>query len=302
MHFPQSEITFRGYLRLHGLWLRSSRMEEEFKENKAAASAVPIEAILRSAGLPKSSFRYHWLWGLLLVLAISLAYAPVWHAGFIWDDDLNLATNPCIAGPLGLKEIWTTSAGDICPLTFTTFWVEHAWWGLSPLPYHLVNVLLHALSAVLLWRILRRLHVPGAWLGAALWGIHPVEVESVAWITELKNTQSGLFFLLSILFFVRWLASCPRRTPYLPCNTSGVKDLVRSVGNGWNYGLTLFFAALSMASKCPTAILITYSIWPASDHWRCLGRPRSGFQTLFFHKKDVRIWSLLLDCSSSSGW
>ena len=104
----------------------------------------------------------------------------------------------------GWKNIWTTKAADISPLTFTTFWVEHALWGLAPLPYHLVNVLLHGACAVLLWRVLRSLRVPGAWLGAALWALHPVEVESVAWITEMKNTQSGLFFLLSILFFVRW--------------------------------------------------------------------------------------------------
>ena len=143
--------------------------------------------------------------GLILVLAVILIYQPVWYAGYIWDDDAYVTANPCIVGPLGLKEIWTTSAADICPLTLTTFWVEHALWGLAPLPYHLVNVFMHGACAVLLWRVLRSLQVPGAWLGAALWALHPVQVESVAWITEMKNTQSGLFYLLSILFFVRWL-------------------------------------------------------------------------------------------------
>ena len=138
------------------------------------------------------------------MLFIILTYMPVWQAGFIWDDDVVLTANPCIVGPLGLKEIWTTSAADICPLVLTTFWVEHALWGLGPLPYHLVNVLMHGACAVLLWRVLRGLRVQGAWLGAALWALHPVAVESVAWITEMKNTESGLFFLLSILFFVRW--------------------------------------------------------------------------------------------------
>ena len=103
-------------------------------------------------------------------------------------------------------------------------------WGLAPLPYHLVNVLLHGACAVLLWRVLRSLHVPGAWLGAALWALHPVQVESVAWITEMKNTESGLFFLLSILFFVRWLRA---------------RDLDGQTGGGWNYALTLLFAALA---------------------------------------------------------
>ncbi|HUB66856.1 MAG TPA: hypothetical protein VL981_05165 [Candidatus Methylacidiphilales bacterium] len=141
-----------------------------------------------------------WLWGLVLVLAVILIYMPVWWAGFIWDDDQFITANPCIVGPLGLKEIWTSNAADICPLTLTTVWFEHALWGLAPLPYHLVNVLLHAACAVLLWRVLLGLQVPGAGMGAALWALHPVQVESVAWVTEIKNTQSGLFFLLSILF------------------------------------------------------------------------------------------------------
>src|ERR1700678_3949151 len=180
------------------------------------------------------------LLGGLLVIATLIAYQKVWHAGFIWDDDRHLTTNPCIVGPLGLKEIWTTSAARICPLVLTTFWVEHALWGLEPLPYHLVNVLLHGACAVVLWRVLRSLQVPGAWLGAALWTLHPVQVESVAWITEMKNTESGLFFLLSIFFFVKWLRA------------RGVDE---RTGGGWNYALTLLFAALAMASKSSTVIL-----------------------------------------------
>ena len=72
--------------------------------------------------------------------------------------------------------------------------------GLAPLPYHLMNIVLHAACSILLWRVLGILRVPGAWVGAALWALHPVEVESVAWISEMKNTESCLFFLLSIFF------------------------------------------------------------------------------------------------------
>jgi hypothetical protein len=111
-------------------------------------------------------------------------------------------------------------------------------WGLDPLPYHLVNVLLHGFSSVVLWRVLRRLRVPGAWLGAALWAIHPVGVESVAWITEMKNAESGFFFLLSILFFVRWFRAKELGGP-----------------TGLNYALGLLFGALAMASKSSTVIL-----------------------------------------------
>ena len=175
-----------------------------------------------------------WLWGLILLLAIFLTYSPVWWAGFIWDDDAHLTANPVIIGPLGLKEIWTTGAAQYYPLVLTTFWLEHSVWGLLPLPYHLVNVLIHGLSAIVLWRVLQCLDIPGAWLGAALWALHPVQVETVAWVTELKNTQSGLFYLLSILFFVQWLKN---------------KELHRT------YALTLLFAALAMASKSSTVVL-----------------------------------------------
>jgi hypothetical protein len=141
-------------------------------------------------------------------------------------------------------------------LTLTTFWVEHALWGLAPLPYHIVNVLLHGACAVVLWRALRSLHVPGAWLGAALWALHPVEVESVAWITEMKNTESGLFFLLSILFFVRWLRTSGNDGP---------------ISGGWNHALTLLFAALAMASKSSTVILpvvLCLCAWWVEGRWQ----------------------------------
>jgi protein O-mannosyl-transferase len=209
-----------------------------------------------------SWFRRDWLWGLILVLFVILVYTPVWRAGFIWDDDAILTANPCVVGPLGFKEIWTTSAADICPLTLTTFWVEHALWGLNSMPYHLVNVLMQGLSAVLLWRVLRHLRVQGAWLGAALWGLHPVQVESVAWITEMKNTESGLFFLLSVLFFVRWLRA---------------GDLEVPSRGGLNYALTLLFAALAMASKSSTVILpgvLCLSAWWMEGRWYWRNLPR----------------------------
>jgi len=145
-----------------------------------------------------------WLPGVVLAAAVCIAYLRVWHAGFIWDDDDHLTRNPCIVGPLGFGDIWTSSRAVYYPLVLTSFWVQHALWGLAPLPYHLVNVALHAACAVLLWRVLLRLRVAGAWLGAALWALHPVQVETAAWVTEQKNTQSCLFYLLAILFFLQW--------------------------------------------------------------------------------------------------
>jgi tetratricopeptide (TPR) repeat protein len=103
---------------------------------------------------------------------------------------------------------------------------------------------------------LRSLRVQGAWLGAALWALHPVAVESVAWITEMKNTESGLFFLLSILFFVRWLTA---------------KDLGERTGAGWSYALSLLLAALAMAAKSSTVILpvvLCLCAWWMHGRWR----------------------------------
>ena len=149
-------------------------------------------------------WRQAWFWALLLIVLVLVAYAQVFSAGFIWDDESHLTQNPCVIGPFGLKEIWTTAQAVYYPLVLTTFWMLHKFVGLNPLPYHFLNVLLHAASAVLLWRILQLLKVRGAWLGAALWALHPVMVQSVAWITELKNAQSCVFYLLSILFFLEW--------------------------------------------------------------------------------------------------
>lgn len=175
--------------------------------------------------------------GLILAAAVFLIYTPTCLAGFQWDDDMHLTENPCIIGPHGLADIWTSAQADICPLTLTTFWVEHKLWGLVPLPYHLVNVLFHAACAVVLWRVLRVLEIPGAWLGAALWAVHPLQVESVAWITEMKNTESGFFFLLSVLFYV--------------------KDFKAENARFWNpnYTIMLVFAACAMASKTSTVVL-----------------------------------------------
>ncbi len=208
-----------------------------------------------------------WIWALVLVFAVMAAYSPVGWAGYVWDDDAVITANPCVVGPLGLKEIWTTSAADIAPLTISTFWLEHALWGLAPLPYHLVNVLLHGACAVLLWRVLRELRVPGAWLGAALWALHPVQVESVAWITEMKNTESGVFYLLSILCFLRWLKT---------------GDSEEKKGGVWDYGWTLLFAALAMACKSSTVILpvvLLLCAWWQESRWQ--GRHLRGIAPIF---------------------
>ena len=134
---------------------------------------------------------------MLLIAATFLAYLPAMHGGFIWDDDTHISTNTTLRSLHGLWEIWF-KPGATCqyyPLSFTVFWAEYQLWGLNPLGYHLVNVALHCLVAVLLWQILKRLNVRGAWLAGAIFALHPVCVMSVAWMTELKNTLSAALAL-----------------------------------------------------------------------------------------------------------
>jgi len=144
---------------------------------------------------------------LLLVVTTILAYQPAWHGGFIWDDDAYIANNELLTAPDGLRRIWFSldSPSQYFPLVYTMFRFERAWWGLSPTGYHFVNILLHIANALILWSLLARLRVPGAWLASAIFALHPVQVESVAWITERKNVLMGFFFLLTIRAWVEFV-------------------------------------------------------------------------------------------------
>lgn len=144
-----------------------------------------------------------------VLLAVTLAaYLPALFCGFIWDDDVGIVENQNLETLEGLQRIWLkpseTPQGHYWPLVYTSFWLEYRFWGLHPIGYHLVNVLLHAVAAILLWQILRRLGLKGAWWAAAVFAVHPVHVESVAWIIERKNVLSGVFFLLSFLTYTHY--------------------------------------------------------------------------------------------------
>jgi tetratricopeptide (TPR) repeat protein len=179
---------------------------------------------------------------LVLVAAIIFVYQPVWHAGFIWDDRAHI-TSPELRSLDGLARIWVQlgATQQYYPLVHSVFWVEHRLWGDSALGYHLVNILLHALSALLLAKILRRLKIPGAWLAAAIFALHPVQVETVAWISELKNTLSGVCYLGAALAYLGF-------------------DRNR---NGGNYALALGLFVLGLLSKTviatlPAALLVVF--------------------------------------------
>jgi tetratricopeptide (TPR) repeat protein len=142
---------------------------------------------------------------LFLVFVTFAAYLPAWNGTPIWDDNAHL-TKPELRSVEGLARIWTQPGAtqQYYPLVHTVFWSEHRLWGDWPAGYHLLNILLHCTSALLLVRILRGLDIPGAWLAAAIFALHPIQAESVAWISELKNMLSGVFYFGSVLAYLRF--------------------------------------------------------------------------------------------------
>ena len=140
----------------------------------------------------------------VIVFVTIAVYMHAFHNGFLPDDDL-ITNSPVIRASDGLRRIWfTTETPDYYPLTWSLLWFEWRLWGNDPTGYHVINVVLHAVNAVLVWLVLRRLEIPGAWLAALIFAIHPVNVATVAWISEQKNTLSMLFFLFAILAYLRY--------------------------------------------------------------------------------------------------
>jgi Flp pilus assembly protein TadD len=159
------------------------------------------------------------LFAVVLAAVTIFAYRPAWHGGFLWDDDAYIINNELLTAPDGWWRIWFSldSPSQYFPLTYSTFRIEHALWGLNTTGYHWVNLLLHVGNALLVWAVLARLKVPGSWLAAAIFALHPVQVESVAWITERKNVLMGFFFLLTLLAWVAFVDDRTRRPRIFYC-------------------------------------------------------------------------------------
>jgi protein O-mannosyl-transferase len=174
-----------------------------------------------------------WLFAAALVIAVFLAYQPAWNAGFIWDDDLHLLNNPVLQ-PGGWLTTWDPrSYVNYWPVTWSAYRLQYELWGLNPSGFHLVNLAMHACAALLAWRVLASLRVPGAMLAAALFALHPVNVESGAWITQLKNTLSLSLTLLSVLWYLRY----------------------EQRGSRWRYALSLGIFILATLAKGMTLTL-----------------------------------------------
>ena len=145
---------------------------------------------------------------LVLGLLAVVPYLPamLW-GGFVWDDGIISKADP-VRDVSGLWQIWFSPSAieneaHYWPLVYTTFWLEHKLWDFDPTGYHIVNVLLHLANTLLLWHLLRRLAVPGAWVVAAVFAVHPLHVDSVAWVIERKDVLSGLFYLAAVLTYMR---------------------------------------------------------------------------------------------------
>ena len=208
----------------------------------------------------------------LLILCTLLAYLPAMRGQFVWDDD-SWTTNivPLLRDFSGLRAMWCdlTALQQYFPLTGTTFWIDYHLWGFWTLPYHVENVLLHALAALLVWRLLIRLRFRGAWLVAAIFALHPVMVESAAWITERKNVLSLSLYLAALLAYGRFNGfweDAPREDPSsrpspLGKGRRGTSMAAAAQARWWGYGLALalFLAAMlakTTAFSLPPALLL----------------------------------------------
>ena len=184
-----------------------------------------------------------------IVVGCFTAYMPAIQGGFVWDDNRYVTANPLLTAPDGLYRIWfsTDAPSQYFPLVYTTFRAEYQLWGLNPAGYHVVNVAIHSINTLLLWLVLRRLGAPGAWLASAIFALHPVNVESVAWITERKNVLMLFFSLLSVLCWVEFVFG----------SKSGRKAILPYAGS-------LLFCALALFSKataCTLPAVLVLILW-----------------------------------------
>ena len=184
-----------------------------------------------------------------IVVGCFAAYMPAIQGGFIWDDDRYVTANPLLTAPDGLYRIWfsTDAPSQYFPLVYTTFRVEYQLWGLNPAGYHAVNVVIHCINALLLLVILRRLSTPWAWFASAVFALHPVNVESVAWITERKNVLMLFFSLLSVLCWVEFVFG----------SKSGRKAILLYAGSL----LFCAFALFSKATACTLPAVLVLILW-----------------------------------------
>ena len=166
---------------------------------EASKNRATLSQLLAAVGFRNLAY------GVLLLLATVIAYMPALNGGLLWDDDAHV-TKPELRSLHGLWRIWFDlgSTQQYYPLLHSAFWAEHRLWGDAVLGYHLINVLLHVTAACLVVFIAKRLSLPGAWLAGYVFALHPVCVETVAWISEQKTTLSAVFYLAAALTYLHF--------------------------------------------------------------------------------------------------
>jgi tetratricopeptide (TPR) repeat protein len=225
--------------------------------------------------LNRREFRAAAIKAATLVMVTLLAYVPAIEAGFIWNDH-DLTAN-LVFQKNGLFRVWfTTESVNYWPLVWTSYWFEHQLWGFHPMGYHVVNILLHVAGSLLIWRILKRLAVPGAWFAALLFALHPVNVESVAWVTQRKNVLCLLFFAASVLSFLR-------------------HDDQHGRGVGWATVVWFVLAMLSKGAAAPLPVVLMLCIW-----WRRGGTPSGPLLDDVSRRDDSQAITSSLDKSAGS--
>jgi tetratricopeptide (TPR) repeat protein len=194
----------------------------------------------------------------LIAAAVFIVYLPSINGGFVLDDDQLLTANKFIRASDGLFGFWcTTESVDYWPVTSTVFWIEWRLWGVQPTGYHVTNLILHIVEALLIWLILRKLAIPGAFWAALIFAVHPVNVESVAWIAQRKDMMAMLFLLLSIAFYLKYFSSSDtenaQSSRHTPC-ADPARGVCGVLSGRW-YWLSMTMFVLAMLGKGSVAML-----------------------------------------------
>jgi tetratricopeptide (TPR) repeat protein len=211
----------------------------------------------------------------LLIFALSLlAIWPGIFGGRIWDDGPLIFHNPLIKDPWGILKFWVTRhTPDYFPITSSTFWIEWRLWGFDYFAWRVVNVGFHALGAVFLWRVLKQLKIPAAWLGAALFAVHPVTVETTVWIAELKNTLSWALFMLAWMLYLDFDAVVAAEASLRRDTLESLTATMRSGQSKkwWLYGFSIAIFVLALLSKTTVVmlpVLLLLCVWWRRGRWQ----------------------------------
>ncbi len=224
-----------------------------------------------------------------IVLATLVVYWPAIRGSFILDDDDLITRSPLIKAPDGLSRIWfTTEAPEYYPIAYSAMWFEWRLFGMSTSGYHLVNLVFHIGSALVLWQILKRLRIPGAYLAALLFAVHPVNVESAAWIVQIRNVLAMFFSLMSLWFYIRTSeqASLPEG------------ETLSAFSHAWPrssyYWLSLLAFIVAMFCKGSAAILPAVCVllhwWTGNVKWKAVAAQTAPFFVVAICLTLVNIW------------